>query len=890
MSVCLVCLEVAILPVQLCADPDHIACSSCTRDTVLHATMTNTIPLRCLGRDSSRSAQGRCVALISDVTITHLLDAQELKAYHAAIIDTTIQQATRAKQVFLRTPCCTRPFEINREDCPIVVRTVACPYGCRATMCTGCLQTLTLTELSLVEDQQFDVHKHESFQVHASTTSSVSQTSSLPVLAPNFRLDSVDLLFPLPRNGIDPYAQELRDVELIRAHFEASSLVVDIDSSTFNVQPAAVTIPAQHSVRQSFGSTSTSLSLDMEVAPRATPRTHNTVRNGDRFIVTGISANGNVEYASQVPNMSSPPPSSEREQLWENNAVDFDQELVGRPFPSNVIHHATQGRQYAEMLRASAVTVDMLTRRGGVRRILGDTPAISTTPVAPMDQIREMVATFDNRTSLALWSRVWNESPGHWVKVTTALVPIIVNLIGAMQWPQIHAVRVVDRLSDVFILGDLGMDYAAMRSRIQLMFTDLFAATGDGRLEVFSDIDLTTDSSDEENEEKEADEEMEEEEVVERRASQNSGLALLWHRLNDENKEQEQDGGDGTALLADATGDTRQETEFASLNSMSTQYEPGRAAWMEDLAPRHIANRRVWTFADGRYDVGTDSYMLDDDRQIPFQSISFGGTSVVHNHTGPLCFRPELHESVKSWMNIQDHPGRAWTDDELYQLFRYTLDAWTPQCPRCRRVGLKSGFECNVIDCECGVQWCFVCSKQIHHTVHEYLWARRNEPTRTALMLTLSHANAYRPINAADDATMQLSSTHHHGRFASIENPCFRHDPNAPGVENRLCPSTLEQLAITYQLPEFVEARDAYYRIPRPDSFQLPMGPNAVEDGIELRLMEPFLRLRAICALRSLQSKLTKETFLRGLHMFHEWSRDPTVCSALQVPVSNLSS
>jgi hypothetical protein len=96
----------------------------------------------------------------------------------------------------------------------------------------------------------------------------------------------------------------------------------------------------------------------------------------------------------------------------------------------------------------------------------------------------------------------------------------------------------------------------------------------------------------------------------------------------------------------------------------------------------------------------------------------------VHNHLGPLCFRPDLHEAPTHKQETIDLFASSLLCDDtsaldatLYRLFTQVLDAAAPHCPVCRRLGLKSGSDCNVITCQCGIEWCFMCSKQIFHTV-----------------------------------------------------------------------------------------------------------------------------------------------------------------------------
>lgn len=275
----------------------------------------------------------------------------------------------------------------------------------------------------------------------------------------------------------------------------------------------------------------------------------------------------------------------------------------------------------------------------------------------------------------------------------------------------------------------------------------------------------------------------------------------------------------------------------------------------------------------------------------------------VHNHLGPLCFRPELHEAQDdiTSMLFDKKKLHCWTDDQLYRLFRRTLDAWAPQCPVCRRLGLKSGSDCNVIHCECGTQWCFMCSKQIHRFASEYVRARLTKPERTAFMLKPVHYMGQNQRVSLEHITVMdgalLDSINHHGHF-SLAPTQHRHDPYAPGKPDTLCPSTLEQLAITYRLPEFVKIRDAWINRRRHEFYDSVwdgepanlsssgIANNRVTDGIELRLIPAFLRLRAICGLRTLQNVLPTDVFMSGLRQLPEWASDEILCDQLGVQVA----
>jgi hypothetical protein len=148
------------------------------------------------------------------------------------------------------------------------------------------------------------------------------------------------------------------------------------------------------------------------------------------------------------------------------------------------------------------------------------------------------------------------------------------------------------------------------------------------------------------------------------------------------------------------------------------------------------------------------------------------------------------------------------------------------------------------------------------------------------------------PVDEAGMAPEQwsariLSSTNHHGAFATAP-AAYRHDPTHPGKANTLCPSTLEQLATTYQLPDFTEALAAYRT--RPDASPWMFSSAAAsthedvpQDGVEMRLLPAFLRLCAVRVLKALQVKLAPHLFLRGLRLMPEWPHDARLCQQLGV-------
>lgn len=179
-----------------------------------------------------------------------------------------------------------------------------------------------------------------------------------------------------------------------------------------------------------------------------------------------------------------------------------------------------------------------------------------------------------------------------------------------------------------------------------------------------------------------------------------------------------------------------------------------------------------------------------------------------------------------------------------------------------------------------------MCSKEMHHNVADYLHARRTKPALTAFMLISRRheiSTVFEHPTVTDGRSSILSSSNHHSNFNCVPIS-HRHDPHMPGKPETLCPSTLEQLAITYQLPEFVQVRDAYYAESRPLSYEMSsFGQMSFSDGIEYRLLQPFLRLRAVCGFRVLQAAVSDVTFLRGLRMFPEWAHDSLLCDKLNV-------
>lgn len=162
----------------------------------------------------------------------------------------------------------------------------------------------------------------------------------------------------------------------------------------------------------------------------------------------------------------------------------------------------------------------------------------------------------------------------------------------------------------------------------------------------------------------------------------------------------------------------------------------------------------------------------------------------------------------------------------------------------------------------------------------------------------------FEKVSTVTQSSIHLSSVNHHSHFDDAPSE-HRHDPMAPGKRDTLCPSTLEQLAITYKLPECIEARDALHRkraqrqerresraaessiAAEPDddgdSSDEADQPTGLVDGVKLRLLPAFLRIRAIGALRILQAELAPDVFLRGLSLLPNWAGDATLRQRLGI-------
>jgi hypothetical protein len=269
-------------------------------------------------------------------------------------------------------------------------------------------------------------------------------------------------------------------------------------------------------------------------------------------------------------------------------------------------------------------------------------------------------------------------------------------------------------------------------------------------------------------------------------------------------------------------------------------------------------------------------------------------TTAPHDHAGPLCFREQLHTAWKTDpISALAQCGESVTDEQLRKVFSRTLDQWAPHCPGCRRLGLKSGTECNRITCGCGVEWCFVCSRQMHHRVKDYLHARRAHPERTALMVVLDDdGTTYRPVNEKDDPERALHSGNHHSTNTENVPAQHRFVPSEPGKVDTLCPSMLDAYIHVYAVEEFITARTRSVAVSKPvllGSSVLSMRPDlSFNDGVEIRLLVPFLRLRALLGLCSLQGALSPSVFRRGLLQLKDWSRDALLCEKLgeQKPVA----
>lgn len=180
-----------------------------------------------------------------------------------------------------------------------------------------------------------------------------------------------------------------------------------------------------------------------------------------------------------------------------------------------------------------------------------------------------------------------------------------------------------------------------------------------------------------------------------------------------------------------------------------------------------------------------------------------------HDHMSDLCHRTLLHESISS-----EHNGNMNADYiidvntlssmQLAALVRKQMELSLPRCPTCRRIGIKEGDSCNEVSCECGIKWCFVCSRRFARNGEEYLRWMSSSPDTTAFMLL--DARGESPITVH---TRHLSSANHHG-FSTSASECFKHDALNPGKQKTLCPSTLAHYASVFQVPAFVQAASEF--------------------------------------------------------------------------------
>lgn len=280
-----------------------------------------------------------------------------------------------------------------------------------------------------------------------------------------------------------------------------------------------------------------------------------------------------------------------------------------------------------------------------------------------------------------------------------------------------------------------------------------------------------------------------------------------------------------------------------------------------------------------------------------------------HDHLSDLCFDEFLHTDASDGNNTATNGYfvSSTSDADLFRVFQRSLDQNTPRCPTCKRVGLKSGSECNEITCSCGVKWCFCCGKRLARTGEEYVRWMDASPNTTAFMLKTQHDsssfpnsfmspeyNTVQTFMAVTAQTPNISSYNHQSwiETAPIEH---RFDPNDPSKIGGLCPSTLEHLATVAKVPEFVTVRDQYVEEvnaanrQNAESIDRVFGfsswiPHVSVKPLEERLMPVFLRYRGWLALRSLQSRMDANTFLRGLQQFPDWRYDELVCSKLGIP------
>lgn len=268
-----------------------------------------------------------------------------------------------------------------------------------------------------------------------------------------------------------------------------------------------------------------------------------------------------------------------------------------------------------------------------------------------------------------------------------------------------------------------------------------------------------------------------------------------------------------------------------------------------------------------------------------------------HDHLSDLCFDEFLHRDATDENGDTTGEIKSTTSNaELFRVFQRALDQNTPRCPTCKRVGLKTGSECNEITCSCGVKWCFCCGKRLARTGEEYVRWMDASPNTTAFMLQSqydsSSCNEYRTsqtLFASVTASTSSVSSYNHQSWIEIAPIEHRFDPNNPNKVGGLCPSTLEHLATVSKVPEFVAMRDQYIEEVRAASDErivgfFSFGPHLSVKPLEERLMPVFLRYRGWLALRTLQSRMNADTFIRGLQQFPEWRYDELICNKLGIP------
>ncbi len=161
----------------------------------------------------------------------------------------------------------------------------------------------------------------------------------------------------------------------------------------------------------------------------------------------------------------------------------------------------------------------------------------------------------------------------------------------------------------------------------------------------------------------------------------------------------------------------------------------------------------------------------------------------------------DRHEAALDLGTMGEEPTESQTSDLLTYMLR-KIHEEIPHCPKCNRPSNKDDGGCNMMQCECGQEYCFVCSKAFYPDGSTYLRMVRDRPQDTAFMM-------YEDGEAIEENDEGLCGTLHqlgeHWNETSLTgaNLAYTHIWDNPRGNGRLCPHNLGDYWVSLGIADF---------------------------------------------------------------------------------------